>query len=159
MNGLILTGASFKMIFIDRVFVDRLFTYNESIHQCFIVALAYQIYDFIIMLFQQTDPLAMWIHHSVALIGLGALIETHQFAFYPIAFMMTEITVVFVNVLWYARSLQFQKEGVLKDTPLISALTNLRAASYLVCRSWIGPWVLYIAFSSGDLMRFSELKT
>jgi hypothetical protein len=148
------------MIFIDGLFTDRLFVYNESIHLCFIAALAYQIYDLIIMMLQKTDPLSMWIHHSVALLGFVALIETHQFAFYPVAFMLTEITVLFVNSLWYAKSWKIQKGKASgkDDNPLISSLTRLRAFSYIVFRSWVGPWVLFVAFSSGDVYRFQFLK-
>lgn len=121
-------------------------------HNVFTVALAYQIYDLIIMAFQQTDPPLMWIHHIISVIGFAALMEQHQTSFYPLAFMTTEITVLFVNSLWYVRSL------VPDWKKMISFLTLMRTLSYIFFRSWVGPWVLYKAFIAGDHLRLGQLQ-
>jgi hypothetical protein len=119
-------------------------------HYTFAMGAAYQIYDLVIMAFQQVDPLPMWIHHGISLLGFITLIETHQTAFYPVAFLFSEVTVFFVNGLWYARSFN-------APSAVLEFLRIARAVSYVIFRSWIGPWVFYRAYLAGDVGRLHLL--
>eukprot|EP00475_Leptophrys_vorax_P038964 TRINITY_DN6960_c0_g1_i2.p1 TRINITY_DN6960_c0_g1~~TRINITY_DN6960_c0_g1_i2.p1 ORF type:complete len:163 (+),score=14.99 TRINITY_DN6960_c0_g1_i2:538-1026(+) len=115
-----------------------------------VVASSYQIYDLVIMCFQQTDPVEMWIHHFLGAAGLMTLLHNHECSFYAISFMFTEGTVLFVNSLWYMRSLKV-------DSKWIQLFRILRAISYLIFRVWLAPWAAYRAFTHNDLPQLSSI--
>eukprot|EP00475_Leptophrys_vorax_P038966 TRINITY_DN6960_c0_g2_i2.p1 TRINITY_DN6960_c0_g2~~TRINITY_DN6960_c0_g2_i2.p1 ORF type:complete len:163 (+),score=20.71 TRINITY_DN6960_c0_g2_i2:474-962(+) len=115
-----------------------------------VAASSYQIYDLMIMCFQRTDPVEMWIHHILGSAGLITVLHYHECSFYGIPFLFTEGTVLFVNCLWYLRSLKV-------NVWWIKMVRILRAISFLIFRVWLAPWAVYRGFTHDDLPRLSNM--
>lgn len=151
LHGILLTSLSIYSVFIVSHFESsRLHAYITPFHDVyFCQCIAYQIYDLSVMVLQNSDPLAMFLHHILVIIGALFTMTYHSPAFYPIIFGATEVTVLATNGLWYLRSLGYSPSHF-----LYRLMHLLRSLSMLLFRSWVGPYSLYLFFSSGD---FQEL--
>ncbi|KAI3649629.1 hypothetical protein MP228_005261 [Amoeboaphelidium protococcarum] len=110
----------------------------------------YSIYDMAVMLFQTfyDEDLIMWAHHFVGLMGAFLMMLFRRASYFPVAFLISEITVFPTNIVWYIKTLQ--KCGY-RFKPLIQHQAyNLRNVSFLAFRTFLAPVCLYYAWTQID---------
>jgi hypothetical protein len=110
------------------------YTYHDTILS---TSCGYTIYDLIVMYHQKTDSPAMFIHHILALQGFIFLLLKKQTLFTTLLILVTELTVLPSNLLWYCGKLH-EKKGVLYKTIAI-----IRMCFYWVFRMFVGYYCLY----------------
>jgi hypothetical protein len=104
-NALFCGTLAIKALYIDKVWktsesiatgwsplVDKIFAFN----------MGYDLYDTLLMTLSREHP-SVWIHHLLSLLGLTYTRAIRRLAFYPMMFMVSELTVVITNIFWIAQ--------------------------------------------------------
>ncbi|KAJ3019566.1 UNVERIFIED_CONTAM: hypothetical protein HDU68_010604 [Siphonaria sp. JEL0065] len=69
----------------------------------------YSIYDCITMYFQGDNHWSMWVHHIVGIYGAFGNMVIRKLSVLSTFAMMTEVTAMTVNILWYAETLNLSR--------------------------------------------------
>eukprot|EP00753_Platysulcus_tardus_P010339 PLAT2580.1.p1 GENE.PLAT2580.1~~PLAT2580.1.p1 ORF type:complete len:327 (+),score=100.02 PLAT2580.1:61-981(+) len=105
---------------------------------CLAGHVGYSVYDMIAMYFYG-ETADMWLHHAMSCSGSILMGVYRVMAFFPVALMASELTVLPSNVNWALRN-----AGLPRSSPLFRWNARVRVASYFVFRTFIGPaMVLY----------------
>jgi len=145
-NGMVGGLCSFYLVVIKQVWKDDvIFTYAPELDFYLPLLVGYQLYDmFYVMIRQGSGAHAeMWAHHFAACIGLSTLYIYKQSAFLPVAYMISEITVLPVNIRYIVQKLGLSD----KNPSLLKIIDLINLAFFLVFRTFVGPMSLYYGFS------------
>eukprot|EP00002_Diphylleia_rotans_P035443 TRINITY_DN7731_c0_g1_i1.p1 TRINITY_DN7731_c0_g1~~TRINITY_DN7731_c0_g1_i1.p1 ORF type:complete len:262 (+),score=53.62 TRINITY_DN7731_c0_g1_i1:49-834(+) len=137
LHGLIVGLGALKEVFAKKTFESGSLAtrYTPSIDSLFSFSLGYEVYDIMTMLVQQNQPAAMFAHHIMCILGYIACMLSRRVAFYPVTFLITELTIVPTNINWYLK--------ILEASPSLKFLnTNIRLLSYLLFRTPISAYVI-----------------
>ncbi|KAJ1916087.1 hypothetical protein IWQ60_008220 [Tieghemiomyces parasiticus] len=123
-NGLVSGLLGMYVIHVQRGFRGDVFKpYPRLLDRLFSGFAGYCLYDLGIMALQANRDPAMWAHHAAGFLGATLMTVYRQAAFFPTAFMITELTVVPTNLLWY-----IQKLGADRSAPGVAAVWYRRVA-------------------------------
>ncbi|KAI9591624.1 hypothetical protein BDF19DRAFT_486294 [Syncephalis fuscata] len=137
--------SGLRIVFCDNIFQTNVFTemtdsMSKVLHEC----AGYSIYDMMVMGTKPHESKAMWIHHILTSIGPIIYIIFKQGIFFGFPLTITELTVPFVNVLWFMSRLTNMK-------PLTrQILLGLRAMAYIILRCFTVPTILWYAVRSSS---------
>ncbi|KAI8621134.1 hypothetical protein BC830DRAFT_1095967 [Chytriomyces sp. MP71] len=74
--------------------------------------IGYSIYDCATMYFQGDNHWSMWVHHLVGIYGAAGNLRVRSLSALSTFAMGTEITAFFVNLVWYAETLNLQRPSL-----------------------------------------------
>jgi len=141
-NGLITGLLSFWLIFVERSFeADAFAAWPPALDFFFCNLIGYTLYDLSVMFRQPHAPVDIWVHHALGLAGCAGMLYYRQAAFVPLAFGMTELTVVPHNALWLIR--RFGD----KDSLAYKASLLTRAVMFLVLRLPMLPFTVWYSYA------------
>eukprot|EP00698_Gefionella_okellyi_P000889 TRINITY_DN10777_c0_g1_i1.p1 TRINITY_DN10777_c0_g1~~TRINITY_DN10777_c0_g1_i1.p1 ORF type:complete len:278 (-),score=47.35 TRINITY_DN10777_c0_g1_i1:165-998(-) len=127
---------------------DVIHTYPHAADVIYSVSFGYQIYDLITMALQRCKQVDMWAHHAVCIVGFLFALSTKMATFFPMSFLVTELTVVPNNIRWYLRALQ--TPAALRTSLPYEVNEWARMLSFWLCRVPIGPFTLLYTLKIGQ---------
>lgn len=105
-NGLVLGISGLKMILFDGAFNDTRSIFHEYPPELTTILssyVGYTAYDLTTMLLTRGDPVMMWVHHLLGFGGAYFSMKFRRAVYFPTAFLISEITVFGVNIVWLMR--------------------------------------------------------
>ncbi|RKP07387.1 TLC domain-containing protein [Thamnocephalis sphaerospora] len=114
---------------------DTLHPYPDSARHLLADHAGYTLYDLLVMLAKPRESGSMWAHHLLGAAGALAMLYYKQAAYFPVAFLATELTVPVVNALW-----MFDRFGGGNRRSRL-VLVGLRALAYVLFRLLAGPLI------------------
>ncbi|KAJ3303789.1 Glutathione S-transferase 7 [Blyttiomyces sp. JEL0837] len=92
-------------------------TYTPDMDYLFPSYFGYTIYDLLTMFWQPETHWSMWLHHLMGAYGAVGMMFFRRMSIFPCYFMITEITAVANNLLWYAQLFSKPKPEMIPPPP------------------------------------------
>eukprot|EP00732_Lithocolla_globosa_P006612 Lithocolla_globosa_v1_NODE_7788_length_900_cov_9.216568.p1 type:complete len:267 gc:universal NODE_7788_length_900_cov_9.216568:37-837(+) len=137
-HGVTLGLLACKLVFLEKLWKkDVILPYSFECDTLFAGILGNALYDVLLMSFRK-EPIAMWMHHLITMQGCFAITYFRQAAFFPVAFAITEVTILPTNILWVFDKFKF------KDTRqvLFHSVLLFRLITYMVIRCFTVPLIV-----------------
>jgi len=117
--------------------------YTPLIKHLFAIYTGYSLYDCAIMALGAREPPPIWLHHIFGIAGAIGSMYYKKVLFVPTAFMISEISVIPVNWVWFLQTLF--KVGIKFRPQTLRIALIARALTFLALRTPIGPAAAYYA--------------
>lgn len=154
-HGFVVGSAAINHVFVENYWATDLITvYPMTLDWIYSFSAGYEIYDLATMALQRDNSIAMWVHHSLILIGYYMVMSYKRMAFVSTIMLITELTVLPSNLHWYLKTLGQ------KDTRAFHFNQGLRLWSFVVLRLFTAPYVLFELLNHrADLLAHNDTVT
>mmetsp|Transcript_15454 Transcript_15454/g.60417 ORF Transcript_15454/g.60417 Transcript_15454/m.60417 type:complete len:331 (-) Transcript_15454:65-1057(-) len=150
-HGFVVGTAAINHVFVENLWATNLIrVYPLSLDWIYSFSAGYEIYDLATMAMQRDSSIAMWVHHTLILIGYSLVMSYRRMAFVSTIMLITELTVLPSNLHWYLKTLGQ------KDTRAFHFNQGLRLWSFIVLRLFTAPYVLYELLKQGSEVLVNE---
>jgi len=139
-NGLVSGSLALYVIASGKYRGNVIYPYPKAAHYVLAFFSGYSIYDTTVMALGAHEPLVMWAHHLLGIFGAMGMMYYRQLSFFPVAFAISELTVLPFNLIWY-----LSKLNVPRTAPIMKFALALRAVAFLTLRAPIGIFTFLYA--------------
>ncbi|KAL3895251.1 MAG: hypothetical protein SGCHY_004812, partial [Lobulomycetales sp.] len=114
----------------SRIMKNATEAYPPNVGRIFALQFGFTLYDLCVMLYAGEHAPSAWVHHLVTLSGTFLIQKLRTAAFYPCLFAVTEISVVFSNIVWVMHKLR--ADAISRR--VVGCALAARAAAFIVFR-------------------------
>lgn len=139
-NGLVSGSLALYTIANGQYRGDVIYPYPKAAHYALAFFSGYSIYDTAVMALGAHEPAIMWMHHLMGWFGVMGMMYYRKLSFFPVAFAISELTVLPFNLIWY-----LSKLNVPRTAPVMKFALALRAIAFLTLRAPIGFFIFLYA--------------
>lgn len=133
LNAIVTGGLALYAITSGSYAGDVVYPYPKAAHYALAFVCGYSLYDTTVMALGAHEPPIMWAHHILGLGGAFAMMCYRELSFFPVAFAVSELTVLPINLVWYLNKL-----GISRKSRRMRAALLARAIAFLTLRAPIG---------------------
>ncbi|KAG8811917.1 hypothetical protein FRC17_002279 [Serendipita sp. 399] len=133
LNGVVSGGLALYAIASGSYRGNVVTPYPRSGHWALGFFSGFSLYDTTIMSLSAGEPIMMWIHHALGFVGAFLMMYYRECSYFPVAFTITEFTVLPWNAMWY-----LSKFDVSQSSSVMRTLVICRAVAFLLVRAPIG---------------------
>ncbi|KAG8827002.1 hypothetical protein FRC18_009940 [Serendipita sp. 400] len=133
LNGLVSGGLALYAVASGSYHGNVVTNYPRSGHWALGFFSGFSLYDTTIMALSVGEPIMMWIHHCLGFGGAFLMMYYREYSFFPVAFTITELTVIPWNIMWY-----LSKFNIPRSSSIMRHLLIFRAIAFLLIRAPIG---------------------
>ncbi|KAG8778434.1 hypothetical protein FRC16_003841 [Serendipita sp. 398] len=139
-NALVTGGLALYSITSGGYHGDVLHPYPAAAHYALGIFSGYSLYDTTVMALGAHEPPIMWLHHILGFGGAFAEMCFRELSFFPVAFAISELTVIPFNAIWYLSKFNVPRTSRVMRVALIT-----RAVAFLAIRAPIGIFTMAYA--------------